>query len=241
MFREVARNIVDFLTNQKFDTIIFPSKVALEAYEKYSMVRNTNCKVFPLIFPDLHPDDAYMPQRRYFSFIGLFTALHGNDNYIKLLHYLWENEIFVPCKIATSNNVDYILNDKIISQMIDSGQLVVVHGKPMSIDEINTHYAESVCVWNAYKKSMQSGVIGNAFMMGTPVIASRVGNFVEVLTHGETGFFIESSDKFEQYVEYYNEIKEKQIFFTENCRKAFIDKFFFQANVGLFEDMFRGA
>ena len=45
----------------------------------------------------------------------------------------------------------------------------------MTTEEINGFYLQSICVWNAYTRSTQSGVFASSLMMGTPVIANENG------------------------------------------------------------------
>ena len=65
-------------------------------------------------------------------------------------------------------SIKSIQNKLIIAYLRDRLKLVV--GKPMSNLEINNYFNKSLVVWNAYRRSMQSGVLPKAYMFGTPVI-----------------------------------------------------------------------
>ena len=66
-----------------------------------------------------------------------------------------------------------------MKKMQDEGQLLVQQGRPLTEEEMSAAYRRSVATWNGYRRSTQSGVLPNAFMQGTPVIATKLGSFEE--------------------------------------------------------------
>lgn len=97
--------------------------------------------------------------------------------------------------IATRSSISSLLKEEIFVDAIRKGRIVIHEGRPMTENEINKYYRQSICVWNAYNRSTQSGVLPNALMQGTPVIVNSRGVAKEVISDGVEGCFITMPQK----------------------------------------------
>jgi glycosyltransferase involved in cell wall biosynthesis len=109
-------------------------------------------------------------------------------------------------------------------------RIVIRAGRTLSNAEINDCYAQSVCVWNVYRRSTQSGVLPNAFMCGTPVVASRAGAFPEFVEDGATGRFLEGDNR-EGIAAAFEDMRSNAAQYSRNCRKKFLETFHYKANL----------
>ena len=129
--------------------------------------------------------------------------------------------------IATRSDVPERLST-VIEQCVSSGRLVVQSGIPMTNDQINRFFAQSYVVWNAYKRSMQSGVLPKAYMFGTPVIVST-SNQSEYFEDGVHGVLISSEYSI---AEFENAVLKLQLNWSDvsrNCRASFLRNFEYHA------------
>ena len=189
MPRRVAANIVNYLTAHYAYKVILASENGKKKYEKYMGRCNCNYDVFPLIFCDDY-DASKSILRQYFSFIGGFTVMRGCNEFMSFIKYSIEKGLDYKFCIATRNTIDGYLQNDAIQSAIKDGILMVFSGKPMTTEEINHHYRESICSWNAYKSSTQSGVLPNALMQGSPVIVTDRGDSSDIITEKREGCFI---------------------------------------------------
>jgi glycosyltransferase involved in cell wall biosynthesis len=106
----------------------------------------------------------------------------------------------------------------------------VQHGRGLSNDEINLHYLDCFCVWAVYRRSTQSGVMANAFMAGSPVIATRVGSFPEYVVPGVNGEFVDSVGDFGAMLRQAEKMRQDVPAYSEGSRKTFLNTFYYGAN-----------
>ena len=193
--RRVAANIVNYLTSKSAHKVILASENGVAKYKKYMKGCNKNYALFPLIFCDDYDENATF-ERKYFSFIGGFTEPRGCSAFLDFVRYSIERGKSIKFCIASRNDVN--ISDSVLQQAINDGMLLVFSGKPMTSDEINQHYRESVCSWNAYKSSTQSGVLPNALMQGSPVLVTDRGDSKDIVTEKKEGCFISLPHKNEE-------------------------------------------
>ena len=99
----------------------------------------------------------------------------------------------------------------------------------MTNEEINSHFQESLIVWNAYNRSMQSGVLPKAYMFGVAVLSSHCQ--IEFVDNYKTGIIISDNKNEIELKSAVDTIINNRIYFSINCRKYFIDHFYYK-NVG---------
>lgn len=226
--RRIAANVVNYLTCKNSYKVILASLNGRIKYEKYMKMCNKNYAVFPLVFCDEF-DRGVDIERKYFSYIGGFTENRGCIAFLKFIEYSLENNLGIRFKIATRTDISNYIKAEVFQNAINNGTLVVFDGKPMTSKEINHHYREAVCVWNAYISSTQSGVLPNALMQGAPVIVCDRGVSKEVISDKCEGCYISlpyvNSEIFETYKFIYSNLGKFEI----NARNCFLKNYFYIA------------
>ncbi|MBR7784651.1 hypothetical protein, partial [Undibacterium luofuense] len=106
--------------------------------------------------------------------------------------------------------------------------LKIVSGKPLSNDEINSYFSQSIVVWNAYRRSMQSGVLPKAFMFGTPVLISS-NNRSEFFENNKTGIEISLTYQKSEIYEAIYRIQSDFQKFSNLAREKFLSNFYYKA------------
>ena len=222
MPRRVAANMVNYLTAHYAYKVILASENGKHKFLKYMKGCNNNYAVFPLIFCDDF-DNGKDIERKYFSFIGGFTVMRGCNEFLDFIKYSIAQNLGIKFCIATRNNVD--ISDPVLGKALSDGALCVFAGKPMTSDEINLHYRESVCAWNAYKSSTQSGVLPNALMQGAPVLVTDRGDSAEIITEKKDGCFIGLPHKNEEIEAKYRYIADHIDEISASARETFHKKY----------------
>ncbi|MBR0292210.1 MAG: glycosyltransferase family 4 protein [Bacteroidales bacterium] len=75
----------------------------------------------------------------------------------------------------------------------ETGSFGFIH-RYLSVEEIADYVSQALFVVCPYTDATQSGVIQTALGLGTPVVASDVGNFSDVITSGENGLLVPPCD-----------------------------------------------
>lgn len=169
--------------------VILASNNAMTNYRKYMRHCNGRCRVFPLIFEDKYSEPE---SRRWVSYIGAFYPSHGCTEFLDFVGYAVRAGLGLEFLIASKDDVSgYILQENAdLKSAVEQGILTICEGRSFSLDEINYYYRNSICVWNAYTRSTQSGVMINALMNGTPVITNDNGSAHEIIKNNSEGVFI---------------------------------------------------
>lgn len=206
--------------------ILLPSQRAVELYKlnRYDYV-NKNYNYFPLIYDDecLH----VTVERKYFSYIGNIHQDHAFDNYIGCISFFEEEGFFegkLSFLIATKSVVKMTSE---IRKLLSSGRLVIVEGKPMSNEEINSYYQQSYIVWNAYSRSTQSGVLVKSFMFGTPAIIMRC-NKSEFVQNDREVVVIDDNTDYREIANAVNLILENFQSYSSHARETFERYFYYK-------------
>lgn len=230
----VGAYCVSFYICRKSDEILLASEYAMGKCHKYAHALYKKAIKFPLVFMDEKRQSDEIVPRKYFSHIGAFCKSHGSLEFLNFVKFSAGKSIMF--QIATRTDITKYLNDPILQHMKRNRQLVVQQGRALTTEEINTAYCNSICVWNAYRRSTQSGVLANAFMLGTPVIASRLGSFPEFVKPGLTGEFI-NDYKTENILNAYYKISNNIDVMEKACRKQFLKKFYYKNKIELFKNI----
>ena len=226
--RRIAANVVNYLTCRNAHKVILASQNGKTKYETYMKGCNKNYTVFPLLFCDEY-DASQVIERKYFSYIGGFTENRGCLAFMRFIEFSVENSLGIQFKIATRTDVSGFIKGEIIQEAIREGLLVVQDGKPMTTEEINRHYREAICVWNAYISSTQSGVLPNALMQGAPVIVGDRGVAEEVIKDKVEGCYVSIPHKNDEILAAYQNIKTHLPEFVRNARTCFLDNYVYSA------------
>jgi hypothetical protein len=113
-------------------------------------------------------------------------------------------------------------------------RVVISEGHPMTNEEINLYYRDSQVIWNAYNRSMQSGVLPKAYMFGAAVIAliQIASDFVD---NHKTGVLIKNNSDMIEIKNAVQEIIDQKEIFSKNCRNKFLDTFYYKKYINNFK------
>ena len=226
LFKAYIMGMISAITVRRSDVILLPSEKAVSYYDANSLYRNKNRYYIPLLFDDESRSSKETAQRRFFSYIGTVAPDHSFKEYTDFVvrAILDEKMQEMDFLIATKNDFDLTPD---LQNCIDRGRLTVIKGAPLTNDEINSHYATSYAIWNAYERSMQSGVLAKSFMFGTPAIVLR-RNLNEFTKDGINVLAIDDNTSFEQIESALRSVWGNFNSFSETCRKCFLDTFYYR-------------
>jgi glycosyltransferase involved in cell wall biosynthesis len=189
-----------------------------------------------LMFEDEYNSCDTPFSRKFVSYIGTIAEDHAFDEFVRfVVNSVERNELpDLQFLIATRSQIPESFQNA-VSYCIKQNRLIVKSEKPLSNKEINHYYASSLVVWNAYKRSMQSGVMPKAYMFGTPVVVSD-RNQSEFFIDRRTGIMISSVYDFDEILKAVNIISKNFDDYTVNCRSMFLEKFHYKALAKSFMD-----
>lgn len=216
------------------DAVILPSEYAAQVYAEGDVRYNSNAHCIPTMYDDEGKGVVLqMAARKYFSYIGAICGAHGFDQYVAFMKRAFARGVDLRFMIASKDPLpDYVLKNSLVRDNQD--RVEVVCGRALSSEEINKCYAQSFCVWNLYRRVTQSGVLVKSFMFGAPVIASRTGSFPEFVKDGLNGRFA-SIDDHAAIETAALDVRERLGEYTANCRKTFVETFFYRTQLPEFE------
>jgi hypothetical protein len=214
--------------------IILPSSKAFNLYKEKYRFFNKNFTMIPLIFDDEASSVVKGNHKKYFSYIGTIANDHAFYCYINFIESAIKNNWFPDLSflIATKSIIPH-KERIIIEPYLNSGRIIISEGHPMTNEEINRCYNDSLIVWNAYNRSMQSGVLPKAYMFGSAVIGSYQCNN-EFLDNHKTGVLVKDNKNVIEIKNATNEIIEKRNLFLHNCRNKFLDNFYYKKSIEKF-------
>ncbi len=226
--RIVLASMVNYFLVKCAHKVILPSNKAYETFKlKYSF--GGEFIRLPLMFDDESKGLLPIEDRLYISYIGTIAEDHAFDEFVNLIVYclglnLFPNVIFL---IATRSTLDS-RTVSILSEFEKNKRLMIVSGEPMSNRAINEYFSKSIVVWNAYRRSMQSGVLPKAYMLGTPVLV-RALNQSEYFTDGETGVEVSKNCSSSDICRAVEQIIKNFAHYSECCRKEFLNSFYYKS------------
>lgn len=213
--------------------IILPSARAYNSLPAARTDTERYAKINLLFSDEARPDQLKKP-RTFISYIGTIAEDHAFEEFVRLMHVCICNKTLATYRflIATRSHIPEQLS-AIIDQCVLSGRLVVQSGTPMTNDQINDFYAQSYVVWNAYKRSMQSGVLPKAYMFGTPVIMST-SNQSEYFENGIHGALISDQYTADEFASAILKMQPTWHILSQNCRDFFLQNFDYRALAGTY-------
>jgi hypothetical protein len=218
---------VIFFSNQ----IVLPSLSSFFLYKRKYTLLNKHYSLIPLIFDDEADLLVEDTSKNFISYIGTIAADHAFDKFVNFVNAAINNNWFPNLNflIATSSKIP----DKeksILNAHLISGKVIISEGHVMSNEEINSYYKKSFIVWNAYNRSMQSGVLPKAYMFGAAVI-SLFRNSNEFIDNHKTGILINDNNNVIEIKDAVDEVFLKKDLFSQNCREMFLNRFFYKNNI----------
>lgn len=236
IIKTIGANVVNSVICRRVDKVLLASESGKNNYERYMRNCNRNYSVFPLIFVDeFDANKEY--KREYFSFIGGFTEAHACNEFLEFMEFGLSETEDIRFLIATKMDVSEYLKKDIIKKSICDGRLIVQDGRPMTAEEINGFYRRSICVWNAYNRSTQSGVLPNALMQGAPVIVNENGAAKEIMDDRSVGCFIDMPPDNKQIMDCYRYVEDHLEEMEQNTRKLFLSKYCYSRYLDLAKDV----
>ena len=215
--------------------VILPSLKAKAAFDA-SFIRGTNNIKLNLIFDD-EAGETNLHEKKYISYIGTIAKDHAFNKFVNLVSQICRDNLLTDVEflVCTKSSIPEDCRSK-IEKCVNAGRLTVVSGNPMRTEEINDYYAKSLVIWNAYKRSMQSGVLPKAYMFGVPVITSLSGSS-EYFVSDSTGLAISSDYKLEDFVGAISLILASFPKYSSCARAYFLKNFYYK---GLSDQFFKG-
>ena len=217
------------------DGVILPSQKCVTTYEHADVRHNRRYFKVPLLFHD-EAGKLLNEDRIHFSYIGSITKAHGFDGFIEFVKYALNRNLDIRFLIASRMPLpEEIAKDAMIANASD--RVVIRCGRPLTNDEINRCYSQSICVWNVYLRSTQSGVLAKATMLGTPIIASEAGSFREFIADHKEGRLLGSASP-EAVLGAFEEIRGNLKRFSDLSRKRFLSTFDYMSQLELCKQIF---
>jgi hypothetical protein len=210
------------------DKIILPSERAFQAMPAAHQQPRRYAKI-NLMFADESGPKTQGLAREFVSYIGTIAEDHAFDEFVHLMKACVADQALLPLRflIATRS----LVPDKhraVIDQCATSGRLVLQAGRPMTNAEINYFYASSFVVWNAYRRSMQSGVLPKAYMFGTPVLVSA-SNQSEYFQEGVHGALLSARYTQHEFQQAITWLQAEWPGISRNCRTQYLQNFDYHA------------
>lgn len=221
-------NAVSLLTVALVDRVVLPSSKAFDTYARKYRWFNRNFAKVPLIFDDEASTTDLSIRKTTISYIGTVAVDHAFDKFVSFVEASIQGAWFTGYRFAigTRSNIPEA-QMKILRRLETSGRLKITQGNPLTNDEINGFYRDSLIVWNAYNRSMQSGVLPKAYMFGAAVIVSSACKS-EFMEHEVTGMVVNSNsdlDELKRAVEIVSCNPDK---FARACRTKFETTFYYK-------------
>lgn len=224
--------LLNYWLCMKSDKIILCSQEGSKNCRMYMEGAYKKHDLFPLIYPDGMVKGL---ERKYFSMIGGFGIAHGSEQFLDFVKQS-NDKSNILFQIATRANIAEKLKDSIFQSMIKEGRLIVQQGRPLTEKEMNEAYRRSICTWNGYLRSTQSGVLANSFMQGTPVMATHLGSFDEYVKDGENGTFIDDYS-YDTIFNAYQRIASNIDEMSKNARNTFLEQFYYRNQEEKFKEI----
>ena len=226
--RVTAISLVSFTICALCDKIILPSTHAFDALSKAKYDLQRYAKI-NLMFADETGAQTDGLTREFVSYIGTVAEDHAFDDFVRMMEICISEKKLLPYKflIATRSQLPEQHRD-VINNCVSSGRLNVQSGIPMTNCQINGYFAQSFVVWNAYKRSMQSGVLPKAYMFATPVLVSS-NNESEYFQDGVHGALISHRYNIDEFEQAIVRLQKNWLVISQNCRKYYLQNFDYRA------------
>ena len=232
-FKVSLISVVNYLLVSLAHKTILPSENAYSSFKNKYRYKKPFIKI-PLLFDDELSNGKAEQKRLYMAYIGTIAEDHAFDEYLKFVDHACRHNLFLDYVflIATKSTLT-TAQQAVVAPHIASQRVVVQQGTPLSNDEINHWYASSVVVWNAYKRSMQSGVLPKAYMFGTPILTSE-SNQSEFFTDRLHGVMIEKNYNHQNMALAIDNVIANFADYSKNCRAFFLSNFHYRSQASTF-------
>lgn len=234
-FRVYLIHLINSAILRLSNGVILPSSNAQMAFRQRYRERGLSVQVVPLMFDDEAVGGVPGPvDRRYVSYIGTIAEDHAFNRFVDFVENALKQNLLeeVQFQLVTRSTPD---DDTLrrFAPFIASGRLHLQCGRPLSNEEINQAFRRSLVVWNAYTRSMQSGVLPKAYMFGTPVLISDA-NPSEFFQDGTHGVCVSTRYDPLEMAAAVKTIEQQFEQMSAACRSAFLKHFHYRASAARF-------
>jgi len=216
-------NRISQLTVKWSHIILLPSKKAVEFYEKNPLYTNKNYHYLPLMYDDERQEQRKAIPRSYFSYIGTVAADHSFNEYLSFVEWAVKEQMLPELRFLIATKSVFTVPE-ILQQ---SDRVSIQQGRPLTDEEINSYYASSALVWNAYARTTQSGVLAKSFMFGTPALVLRKNcnefahDGIEIKAINDNTDKMEIAGAVDAVMKHFED-------YSVNCRHQFLDSFYYR-------------
>ena len=217
---------ISAITVGKSNAILLPSKKALTFYDSNPMYKNKNRHYVPLLYDDESIGMKDMPQRKYFGYVGTVAPDHSFGEYVNFVCWAVRENRLTNLQFLIATKSEFEIT-KEIQYAVDKGRLTIIKGMPLTNEEINTYYASCYAIWNAYGRTMQSGVLAKAFMFGTPALVLK-SNLNEFMQDGSNVVAVLNNKSYNEIETGLNIIMADHKTYSTACRNCFLDLFYYK-------------
>lgn len=195
IFKLLCFDLTNVLCVLSSFTIILGSDKSLSVFKRKFRYYNRNVIKMPLIYPAIDVNESSISKKKYISYIGTIASDHAFESFFNLMiSSLKDNDLQnFAFLIATSSTLSSSMINS-LKEIDVSKRVRLFQGKYMTDDFINNCYYESILVWNAYTRGMQSGVLARSFLYATPVLVNKNNSNEYVMDRFNSYFISDLSD-----------------------------------------------
>lgn len=240
--RIVAINLVNIPVLWMAHEVVLPSAVSDRLYRRKYLPLNRHAQCIPLLFDDeaATSEEQSDADKGCIAYIGTVAPDHAFDAYVDFVRACVERNLLPGLRfdIATRSEIPS-REAAILAALAESGRVHVQAGRPLGTDEINRHYRDALVVWNAYRRSNQSGVLPKAFMFGAAVLSSA-GNDNEFVEDRLTGRIIHNRHDVQELAAAVEDIRDHAAAYGRECRARFLTTFYYRSKMKDFSRLLGG-
>jgi glycosyltransferase involved in cell wall biosynthesis len=154
--------------------VVLPSDKSLALYEKRYRWLNSRFARIPLLFDDeAEGADLSADAKDTVSYIGTAAEDHAFDDFLRFVEHAVEHGLLPGLRFSVvTRSVLTPSQQHILERLAAGGRVSVQSGTPLPNEVINEAYRRSLVVWNAYRRTNQSGVLPKAYMFGAAVLTT---------------------------------------------------------------------
>ena len=224
-------DIINRITTANVDKVILPSLKAFNTFKSNYRSLNENFVYEPLLFDDENVEPIEIEDKNCISYIGTIAKDHAFDKFVFLIDFALQNNWFPGYNfVIATKNVIPSKERSILIKHQGNKRLIIQEGEILNNQKINKFYSISLIVWNAYYRSMQSGVLPKAYMFGAAVIALEK-NKNEFIDNNETGILISNEWNLEEIKIAISNIIRNKDFMSKKSRNKFLSTFYYKNNL----------
>lgn len=195
----------------RVDSLIVHSEQEMRSLLEFNPTATVKKQLLPLFEYEIS-EEPRQDNKLHLLFFGFVRPYKGLDVLLNAVAILKDHDISL--KIAGEfwrDKEEYL---KLINELDISGNVEIID-RYVTDNEMSQYFSWADLVVLPYRKTITSGVIATAYGFKTPVLATNVGGFYEVIQDGCTGKIVTSDDP--------QALAEGILWFTENKQINFAE------------------